>query len=761
MPMRLASDFVKLLCYTSFAAIFLIPQTSVGQNMVIDSVQKLISVANEDTSKVNCFNLLSGQFSDISNYDKAKQYADSALTLADKINYIKGKAIAYTKKGMAMGGIGNYAEGLKNFLASLRLFEELQSKSDIAACYNNIGSNHIGQGNYAEALKNYFLSLKIKKETGDKNGMANSYNNIGIVYNNQGNYADALKNCLTALKLREEMGDKKGMASSYNSIGNVYDSQNNSPEAMKNYLAALKIFEELRAKQGIGICYDNIGNVYFKQGDYSEALKNYSTALKIREEIGAKQGIASTYHNMGNIYFEQGNYAEALRLLLAALKIREEIGNKKGIASTSIVIGGALSRQAALADSQEAKLKYKEALLYFNKGLSVAKEIGKKSSISDAYRGLARLDSSHGNFVQALEHYQLFTLFKDSMLNEESSKQTAQLKIQYETEKKDKEIELLNKENELKAAKVKQQEIWLLASRLEAEKKQNEIIILNANNEVRELQLTEAERKLAHQQAVAKANAAELALTKKDKELKEQQLSKQKLLRNSSIAGTFLIIIIGILFFNRYRISQKHKRQAERMRISSDLHDEVGSTLSSIGMYSAFALQQIEGDKASKAKNILGEISSSSQEMIDDMNDIIWAINPHNDSFNHIVDRLRNYASRMAQSKNITLEFNVQEMLSTISLTMEQRKNLFLICKEAVNNAVKYSGCNTLSVSIHNNNNHLNALITDDGKGFDVEAASEGNGLKNMKQRANVLHASLSIHSEMEKGTRVDLGMRI
>jgi signal transduction histidine kinase len=173
-------------------------------------------------------------------------------------------------------------------------------------------------------------------------------------------------------------------------------------------------------------------------------------------------------------------------------------------------------------------------------------------------------------------------------------------------------------------------------------------------------------------------------------------------------------------------------------------------------MYSAYAK-----DKPAEAGNVLEEISTSSQEMIDDMNDIIWAINPRNDSFEKTVDRLHTYASKMAQSKNVALDFRNDDAFHDVALNMEQRKNLYLICKEAVNNALKYSGCKTLSVSLHKNKNHLSAEIRDDGKGFDAQSSYEGNGLKNMKQRAVQIGADFSIQSSAGKGTGMILEMKL
>jgi len=283
-------------------------------------------------------------------------------------------------------------------------------------------------------------------------------------------------------------------------------------------------------------------------------------------------------------------------------------------------------------------------------------------------------------------YHEKFAAYRDSVFNESKAEAIADMQTKYETEKKENEIKLLNKDQELSAAKIRRQET----------------------------------------------------------------------LRNSLIGGSVLIIIIGLLLFNRYRFTQKQKHQAERMRISSDLHDEIGSTLSSISMYSAYAKE-----KPAEAGTILEEISSSSQEMIDDMNDIIWAINPRNDSFKHIIDRLRNYASRMAQSKNIVLDFSNDDTLHDMTLSMEQRKNIFLICKEAVNNAVKYSSCKNLAVKFEKNKRSIVVDVSDDGKGFDANESYEGNGLKNMKQRAEQLNANFSIHSSAGSGTRINFEMKI
>jgi signal transduction histidine kinase len=115
----------------------------------------------------------------------------------------------------------------------------------------------------------------------------------------------------------------------------------------------------------------------------------------------------------------------------------------------------------------------------------------------------------------------------------------------------------------------------------------------------------------------------------------------------------------------------------------------------------------------------------------------------------------------MAESKNIALDFSAEENLLKENLPMDRRKNLYLICKEAVNNAVKYSGCKNLSVTFHKNKTNLHVAVADDGMGFDFNNNHDGNGLKNMTQRARDIQSQLSIHSEKNRGTKIEVALTL
>ena len=214
------------------------------------------------------------------------------------------------------------------------------------------------------------------------------------------------------------------------------------------------------------------------------------------------------------------------------------------------------------------------------------------------------------------------------------------------------------------------------------------------------------------------------------------------------------------LTFYQFRIKQIKKLFAVRSKISQDLHDEVGATLTSISYLSEVAKLKsyTENIQSNEALEKIGEFS---REMIGEMNDIVWAINPDNDHFEKIESRMRNFASVLFSSRNINLHFHSDEGIMRCNLGMQQRKNLFLIFKEAVNNAAKYSGSNNVYVSLYKYNGHLYLEVKDEGKGFDIGEASLGNGLKNMKSRSKEISANLEITTDQGKGTKVSLKLPI
>jgi len=215
-------------------------------------------------------------------------------------------------------------------------------------------------------------------------------------------------------------------------------------------------------------------------------------------------------------------------------------------------------------------------------------------------------------------------------------------------------------------------------------------------------------------------------------------------------------ILYGIY---RYRLSQIMQLQSVRNKIARDLHDDVGASLSSIRLYSEAIKSSVQQDHP-EAGIILDKIADNSREVVENMSDIVWAINPGNDMLQNLEQRMHAFAAEMCSSKQITLKFNT-EAIHQLRVPMDFRKNIFLIFKEAVNNAVKYAACDQLWITITENAKNIVLEVRDNGKGFREENIQSGNGLHNMKKRAEEIRGILTIATAENTGTSVTLKVRI
>jgi signal transduction histidine kinase len=222
----------------------------------------------------------------------------------------------------------------------------------------------------------------------------------------------------------------------------------------------------------------------------------------------------------------------------------------------------------------------------------------------------------------------------------------------------------------------------------------------------------------------------------------------------------FAIGIAIIYFIDRMQRNRKKQMEEVRARISRDLHDDMGSTLQSISVMSEIVRMKSKSDNGQESIPLIEKIGSASREMIDKMTDIVWAVNPQNDHFENIILHMRAFGGELLAGKDIALHFKAESGLNNIRLSMEKRKSFFLVYKEALNNAYKYSGAQNVNVDISRTNHTLTLVVEDDGVGFNMHEdrlKTGGNGLKNMNSRAAELNGSISITSAPGEGTKVCL----
>ncbi|MFH1322034.1 MAG: tetratricopeptide repeat protein [Bacteroidota bacterium] len=435
-------------------ALFIIQYSNtMAQSKAVDSLKNLLQTEIADTTRITTLNTLAWELKSI-NSDTAITLSQQALAIVNTLsaNWRKGRGRAATAQSHHNLGWFNYLKGnyelaLRHYHKALEIWKLLEKdltaesasrRSRQVSTMGNIGLVYSDQGNYPKALECFFKVLKIFEEFGDKNKIATALGNIGIVYYFQGDYPKALKYYFQALKMDKELGDKESFAVDLGNIGSIYKDQGNYPKALEYYYKALEIAEELGNKSHIASWLGNIGIVYYEQSDYPKALGYYYKALKMVEELGDKGDIAIWLNNIGIVYKKQGDlslqqgdtaqtsrdYSKALEYYFKALELRKELGAKNLISSCLGNIGSLYSTMK----------NYREAEPCLLQALEISLEINALSLIKNHHERLSKLYQHTGQYQKAYEHHREYSIAKDSLFNEEKSKELGKLEARYEFE---------------------------------------------------------------------------------------------------------------------------------------------------------------------------------------------------------------------------------------------------------------------------------------------------------------------------------------
>jgi tetratricopeptide (TPR) repeat protein len=377
---------------------FLFSLTIAAQTRKIDSLRTLSNKAVDDTNKILVLTNLSNKFNKIGLFDSAEKYAKAAILLAEKLNNKLGLAEGYKISSLYLSNTGNYPEALKYLNSAIKIYLPYGNKGDIAGCYNQMGNIFYRQGNYPEALDAH----------------------------------------LRALKIRIDLRDSTTIAYSYVNIANIYGVQKKFPQALKNYLSSLKMLENSNDKVSIASINSNIGQIYLAMKKFSESEKYFITCSKIMNEIGDQLGLALSYISLGSNYRETGRYQEALDKDFAALKIANATGEKQYALIALYNIGMV----------NVSLKKYNDAIKFLTESYKLSEEIGDLETVKDAGIQLSDIYSITNKPVQALEFYKAHVAARDSIFNEENTKETTRLEMNYEFEKKEAASKLLQEKKD-------------------------------------------------------------------------------------------------------------------------------------------------------------------------------------------------------------------------------------------------------------------------------------------------------------------------
>ncbi|MCF8233933.1 MAG: tetratricopeptide repeat protein [Bacteroidales bacterium] len=313
-----------------------------------------------------------------------------------------------------------------------------------AKALNRIGSGYYLKGNYDSAMRLYDQSLDAYIQLDKKRGMADAYSNIALIYDGLGNYNKALEFNLKSLEIEEGLGNKWGIAVSLNNIGNVYYYISNFDKALENYQNALNIYLELDDANGVAQSYNNIGSVYQVTKDYGNAETYFHSALVFHKKLNNPIEMASCYNNLGNVYVELNDFREALYNYEKSLEISESIDDKWSMANTYMNIGGIYLKQK----------QYKKAENFFEKAADLAEKINAKGIIANTNQALSELYAEQNRHREAYDHILKYNRLHDSLFNKETRENIKNLEMGYELQKQEREIELLQQQDEIRQLKL-------------------------------------------------------------------------------------------------------------------------------------------------------------------------------------------------------------------------------------------------------------------------------------------------------------------
>ena len=471
-----------------------------------------------------------------------------------------------------------------------------------------------------------------------------------------------------------------------------------------------------------------------------------------KDEIGK-----SNLEELKGLYqLRQKNYQQAMVHLRYAYNRR--FGSKsfdENIMHTGYTLALA---EFGVGDFDSVIARMQEVIAYAVKGKNPSTEMAACELMSRAFEKKRNADS-------ALYYFRAHIVIKDSLMALQRQKAIIDVSTRYETEKKEQAIELLRQDARANSLELQLRSQQLKEQELEADKRTQQLELVSQHNEINKLDASQKALQLENEVQKYEKSVAQLNLMAGEAAFQKLLTSKQS--QQKKIVYTSIAILLALTGYVLYRYVRKKKLQnqqevlRERLRISRELHDEVGSTLSGIAMYSHLTREQIKAAKTQEVEKSLNNIQQSAGEMVTKLGDIVWLVNPEKDSMHNLIERLEQYAEQMAMIKDMNVKISVSPRLANINLPVDTRRNIYLFCKEAINNAVKYSDASILELTINENENRrIEISISDNGKGFDSMHVKKGNGLANMKLRAREIGGEYILRSMPQQGTRISLTLK-
>ncbi len=624
------------------------------------------------------------------NIDSLKKELGRAKEDTNKINTL---LLICAKRGTI-----NDSERIGYSKIALQLSEKLNYPKGLMRAQLSLGASVSNLGKYDESLDYLNQALKIGLQgPSDKIVLADIYNAIAGTYYYQSDYSLALTYYLKGLVLYEELKIKSRTASAEYNISLIYYQNKEYEKAIEFINNAHHIFLQLRDTVLIAQAISQLGNINFDQCNYEKALMYYKQSLSYTEKLQDKSYSLTNFVGIGNILADTRQYSEALSYHQKALEIAKNLNDEQNIAISLMNVGHCLAYTGRVADGV--------ALLH--QALKLSRKVGIKRSITDAYAMLYEIYEKENNFMEAFKYSKLYIALTDSIFNEENAEQINSLSSKYENEKRKKELALLN---------------------------------------------------------------IELLSGKKDQEILHAKVEEKNTIIIAIAAGVLLLTISFLLFFRGQQLKQRNKHQteiskqqgntaiaiiqaqeSERNRIAQDLHDGIGTFLSTLKINLESFEDSIPNEKKTRYKSTSELVDKTASELRNIMKDLSSEALQENG----LVGALQELADGVNRLGNVRLHFLSHGLAKRLDTMVEI--NLYRVAQELINNCLKHARATQATLQLIDHENMVLLMMEDNGSGFDPQDTKQGDGyrmgLKNIRNRISFINGTLKTESTLGKGS--------
>ncbi|WP_369992936.1 tetratricopeptide repeat protein [Winogradskyella sp.] len=626
------------------------------------------------------------------NKQTIQKYKDSiAVELMEIISDSLRAGKYYNEANYAMRRLNDLKLG-RTYIDSAFYYSKKSNHKDLEAkCHFMYGVLERVEGNYQKALEH--LDTNIRYFKNDSTLMSYALFQVGVIHNETGNYEKSLKTYFDILKIFETKKDSFAIASTLNSIAVINGQMDRNDEAIDNFKRAVIIFEALDKQRDMSNTLKNIGEMYLIKNDVKQARTYLERSLEIAKEIDQVHAKSMALHILGKTYLDDEPQTAFRYLSEAEAELQGTNFN-----NVKISVFRDLGAYYTSQNNDDT------AIRYYQKALEIAEMTNDVPSLRDLNKSLSDVYFKQSDYGKAYNYQKAYIVYKDSILSEEKIKAVNQLQIQFETEKKEKEI---------------------IAQELQLNKQE------------------EAYQKKQVQYNYMTGIAIFLLLTsiliffgfKQRQKRKTQEILTLK--REHQIK-TLEALIEG--------------EENERFRIAKELHDGVNGDLSAI-KYKLSSLMEMNNKVIKEAIAMIDDSCKQVRAISHDL------VPPSLENFN-LVEATEVYCNNLNETHSST-EIVFQYLGDAIAVSKKVEINMFRIIQELVTNSLKHAEATVVNVQISNRNAHIQITVEDNGIGFNKdEVTSKGIGLGNVQSRVEYLNASIDLISN-ENGTSYTIDIDI